>query len=311
MILFFFGHNDYLLKQKLRELKEKYKVASKGSFDLVTLEGGGLTFEKFLSQVQTVALFTATRLIIIEQVFNAPKETQEKIKNFLPEISQSSVVVFVHVGEPDKRTALFKALNKPKVSEHFEEFERSSLPAFVRREAKKRGANFANDAMSLLIETVGSNPWQLSNEIEKLATYRAGGQIEKGDIEELVSVNIFANVFSLIDALVDNNKKKAFRELDMIISVNEPPLKVLGAINFQFRLIAEVKDELERGTPNGLLAKKLKVNPYPLRKAVPYASRFSWEKLSRYYRLMSELDENIKTGKIVPEEALKDLLLKA
>lgn len=309
MVIFFYGANDYLLRQKLKALKDKYKLSSKGSFDLVTLEGKELTYEKFTAQVQTVALFATTRLVIIEQIFAAPKELQDKIKEYLPKISSSSVVVFIQTGEPDKRLGLFKALNKPKISQYFKPLENAEVNAFIKQEAEERGADFDHNALTYLAQIIGPNPWQLSQEIEKLAIYRSGEKIRSGDIDDIVSANVFANTFSLIDALVVKDKKKALRELGAIIAVNEPPLKVLGAINYQFRLIALAKDELERGTNSGALASKLKVNPYPLRKALSQVKYFSWPDLSSCYEKISQLDENIKTGKIVPEEALKDFVL--
>lgn len=310
MILFFYGQNDYSLKQKLKDLKEKYKNSSKGSFDLISIEPEELTFEKFTAQVQTMALFASTRLVIVNQIFSVNKDTQDKIKNFLPQIGSSAVVVFVHIGEPDKRVGLFKVLNKPKISQHFDNIDSSELKTFIRREALKREADFTAEALLYLAQIVGPNLWQLSNEIEKLATYKAGGKIKIEDIEKLVNANISSNVFSLIDALTVGNKKKAFLELDSIIATNEPPLKVLGAINFQMRLIALIKDELERNTSSYDLARKLKTKPYPVQKSLPYAKKFSWTDLSIFYFLMCELDEGVKTGKMMPEEALKDLLLK-
>jgi DNA polymerase-3 subunit delta len=310
MILFFYGPNDYLLSQKLNELKNKYKEASKGSFDQVTLEGSELSFEKFLSQTQTVALFATTRLVVVEQLFAAPKEVLDKIKEFLPKISASSVVVFVHRGQPDKRLGLYKALNKPKISQYFKPVDQSNINDFIKQEAVKHQANIGRGEIEYLGQTVGPNPWQLSSEIEKLATYRGDDKISKEDIDLLVSRNIFSNVFNLVDSLLAENKKRAIEEVEKIILSGEPALKVLGAINFQFRLMALIKDELERGTNPSNVASKLKANPYPVNKSLPYAKKFSWEKLDGFYNKMAELDEGVKTGKIIEEEALKGLVLK-
>jgi len=309
VILFFYGTNDYLLKKKLKALKDKYKQASKGSFDLVTLEGRDLTLEKFAASVQAVALFATTRLVVIDQIFDAPREIQDRMKERLDRVNPSSVVVFIHVGQPDKRLGLFKALNKPKISQYFKPLEESKILEFIKKEAQEKGADFASEAVSYLAQIIGSDPWQLANEIEKLAVYRHGRTITQKDIDEIVSTNVFANTFALVDALVLKNKKKALVELEGIIQNAEPPLKVLGAINFQMRLIALIKDELERGTASGALASRLKVKPYPLRKSLPFAKSFSWDDLRIWYDRLSRLDEDIKTGKIIPEEALKELVL--
>lgn len=310
MILFFYGPNDYLLSRKLFELKKKYQEASKGSFDSVTLEGRELTIEKFIAQTQTVALFATTRLVVVDQLFDAPKEILDKVKEFLPKVSESSVVVFIHKGQPDKRLGLFKALNKPKTSQYFKPVDQSNINIFLKDESIKHKANIGRNEIEYLGQIIGPNPWQLAGEIEKLATYKGSEKISKEDIDLLVSKNVFADAFSLVDALLADNKKKALLEAEKIILSGEPSLKVLGAINFQFRLIALIKDELERGTNPSGLASKLKANPYPVSKSLPFARKFSWEKLDKFYGLIAELDEGVKTGKIIEEEALKELVLK-
>ncbi len=309
MILFFYGPNDYLLKQKLRELKDKYKIASKGSFDLLHLEGGELSFEKFASQTQAVALFASTRLIIIDQIFDSPKETQDKIKEYLPQISSSSVVVFVHVGEPDKRLGLFKALNKPKISQYFEKIEDRALIPFVKKIALEFDAKFAPGAESYLVEKVGNDLWQLSSETQKLATYRFNQEISKEDIDLMVTANLSANAFVLTDAMASKDKAKALKELETLISIGEDPFKILGAINYQFRMIAQVKDELERGSAAYDISSKLKVRPFQVQKVLPISKSLSWQEIKDIYSKLVQLDEGAKTGKILAEEGLKDLLI--
>jgi len=309
LILFFYGPNDFLLKRKLRDLKDKYQTASKGSFDLVTLEGEGLSLESFTSQVQTMALFAATRLIVINQIFDAHKEVQNEIKEYLPSISQSAVVVFVHVGEPDKRFSLFKALNKPKISQYFTKIESGELNRFTLDLATSYGGKFENGALSYLIESVGSDLWQISNEVEKLTTYKGNLPITREDIDLLVSKNLFANAFALADAMTSGDKTRAFRELDALISSGEMPLKILGAINYQFRLIALIKDELEQNHSSYEIAGRLKIRPFQVQKAIGFAKTVSWQELSKIYELLLAMDESAKTGKIEPEEALKELVL--
>jgi DNA polymerase-3 subunit delta len=309
MILFFYGPNDYLLKQKLKELKDKYKLSSPGSFDLLVLEGDSLNFEKFAAQTQTVALFATTRLIIINQVFDAPKETLDKIKEYLPQISSGSVVVFVHVGTPDKRLGLFKALNQPKISQHFEKIDDRSLVPFVEKIAKSLEAKFAAGAQEYLVQQVGNDLWQLASETEKLSTYRNKQTIEKSDIDRMVTANVSANAFALTDAIVAKNKAKAFMELEALFLLGEDPFKIMGAINYQFRILAQTKDESERGGTGYEIATRLKVRPFQIQKALPIAKALNWSDFQRIYHYLVKLDEDSKTGKILAEEGLKDLLI--
>ncbi len=309
MILFFYGPNDYLLKQKLAELKNKYRQSSKGSFDLASLNGADLSFEQFAAQTQTLALFATTRLVIVDQIFDAPKETLDKIKDYLPHISQGSVVVLVHVGEPDKRLGLFKALNQPKISQYFKNIEDRELAPFVKKIAESLEAKFAPGSVEYLVEKVGNDLWQLASETEKLATYRHDQSITKDDIDLMVNPNTTANAFALTDAMTAGQKAKAIRELENLFKIGEDPFKVMGAVNYQFRTICQVKDELERGASSYEIASRARLKPFQVQKTLPAAKRLSWDELKAIYAKLVKLDEDAKTGKILADEGLKDLLI--
>jgi DNA polymerase-3 subunit delta len=299
MILFFYGDNDYLLARKLRELKEKYLKAAGGDLNLISLRGENFNFEEFVVQTQTMPLLATSRLIIVENIFSCPShEILDKTKEFLPKIPDSTVVVFTQKGEPDKRLGLFKALTKPKISQNFQKLSPIQTKNFIKREVADRGGKIENDAVEALFMACPDDLWQLSNEIDKLISYAGKRAITKNDVELLVAKNITSNIFVMIDALAGGNKKTAISELENLLLSGEPPLRILAMVNYQYRLIAQVKD----GDRTGL-------SYFQANKAASFARKFSWQDLSRIYKTMIQIDVKIKTGKIEPEEGLKELIL--
>jgi len=299
MILFFYGDNDYLLARKLRELKEKYLKAAGGDLNLISLQGENFNFEEFVVQTQTMPLLATSRLIIVENIFSCPShEILDKTKEFLPKIPDSTVVVFTQKGEPDKRLGLFKALTKPKISQNFQKLSPIQTKNFIKREVADRGGKIENDAVEALFMACPDDLWQLSNEIDKLISYAGKRAITKNDVELLVAKNITSNIFVMIDALASGNKKTAISELENLLLSGEPPLRILAMVNYQYRLIAQVKD----GDRTGL-------SYFQANKAASFARKFSWQDLSRIYKTMIQIDVKIKTGKIEPEEGLKELIL--
>jgi DNA polymerase-3 subunit delta len=308
MILFFYGSNEYLLTRKLRELKDRYQKSSGGNFDLINLEGAELTFEKFSSQVQAMALFATTRFVIIENIFSAPKDVQDKIKGYLDKISQSTVVIFIARGEPDKRLGLFKALNKPKISHNFAKISEDKLPDFVYDETISRGGRIDRQVAQYLAQSVGNDFWQLSQEIDKLITYRGSAEIRKEDIDLLVAKNLTSNVFTMIDDLVQGRKGLALKELKKLYLNNEPPLKILGAINYQVRIIAQVVDVGADGNPYAL-SKQIGIQYFQIKNVIDLCKKLTSSDILKIYKCLLHCDHSIKTGKIEPEEGLKELIL--
>jgi len=308
MILFFYGPNEYLLTRKLRELKDRYQKSSGGNFDLINLEGSELTYEKFSSQVQAMALFASTRLVIIENIFSAPKEVQEKIKGFLEKVSQSTVVIFVQRGEPDKRLGLYKVLNKPKISQHFQNISDDKIPDFILNETISRGGKITRQSAQYLFQNLGNDFWRISNEIDKLVTYRQNEEIRREDVDLLVSKNLTSNVFLMIDDLVRGNKGRALMELKKLYLNNEPPLKILGAINYQVRVIAQIVDS--GASENAFaLSKKIGLQYFQVKNSIDLCKTLARQDVALIYDRLLYCDRSIKTGKIEPEEGLKELIL--
>ena len=69
-----------------------------------------------------------------------------------------------------------------------------------------------------------------------------------------------------------------------------------------------LKDQMERGVPLPGLEKKLKLHPFVLRKTFALAKNFSLAALKKIYQRLSEIDYDIKTGRIEPRAAL-DLIV--
>jgi len=318
MVLFIFGPNDYLVQHKLQELKERYRQKAGGpaspaggDLNLVTLEGENLTFEDFAAQVQAMPLLFTSRLIIVRDIFKTKnRPLLEKIKDFLPHIPKSSVVVFADFNDVDKRLGLFKALNKPKVAQSCQIFSLGEVKKFILQQVKERGGQIAPPAVETLAEFAGVNLWQVSSELEKLLTYCADRPVAKEDVELLVSRNLASNVFTLIENLTaPNSKAAALRELEVLLASGEPPLKILSLINYQYRSAALVKEAMGKASGSYAIAKSCGLSPFQVTRMMSFARAVSWERLSEIYAALAAVDEAVKTGKIEDREGLKDLVL--
>jgi len=309
MILFFYGPNDYLISRKVRELKDKYLQKAGGDLNLVTLNGSSLKSEDFSRQIMAMPLLSTSRLIIVEGILkNKDKKLQEEVKNLIPKVSSSTILLFIEIGSPDRRLGLFKALNKPKVAQEFKMIEPYRLSQFIKGEVKDRRAVIDDDAAELIGEFVGDNLWRLSSEIEKLISF-ANGQIRRSDVEELVEQNVTTNIFSLIDDLSHSNKASALKHLSALLKSGEPPLRILSLINYQYRTITQVKEALEKSDNQFAIVKITSLSPFQVSKSISLARKFTFQRLSEIYSEIARVDEEIKTGKIEDSEGLKDLIL--
>ena len=69
------------------------------------------------------------------------------------------------------------------------------------------GSKISLPALNLLVRLIGSNLWVMSSELNKLATYAYGRQIEERDVKALVSYTQQSTVFNLVDAIMEFKAK--------------------------------------------------------------------------------------------------------
>ena len=315
MILFLYGKDAYRLQQKLKEIENQYKKVHKSGLNLEKIDALETGFREFADNLSQYSMFIKKKLFFLENLFS----NQDFKKNFLDKIekiaqSQDLIVVFEKKELP-KRDKLFLNLKKYGKCQEFQPLKEKELKDWVRNEFQKCKAEIEGKALEKLIEFVGNDTWQLSAEIKKLAAYKqptAVGdlktKIETKDVELLVKPKVEADLFKIIDALAQKNKKKALELIQENLLKENKPLAILNMINFQFRGLLIAKSLMEEGRTLGDFLKLNIFKPYPARKSW-YASRgFDLNQLKKIYQKIFEVDLAIKSGKIEPEEGIKMLI---
>jgi len=310
MIIFFYGEDTFRMRQKLRELKEKFVTASLGDTNLAVLDGERITYDEFVRQILAMPFLSKTRLVIVENLLRkAKKDVAEKIPEGFKKMTASTVLVFVEEGIPDRRTALFRKLSKEKVEE-FKLLEPESLRRWIKKEVETRGGTIDSAAILKLAEFVGNDLWRMTNEIDKLIAF--GPKITHQNIEILVNPQIQANIFNLIDAMAQKNIKLANKELYRLLNSGANELYILTMIIYQYRNLLIIKDLGERlkNTNRWALAKKAGLHPFVIQKSLAVLGKYSLDQLKNVYGILQDFDVRMKTGKIESRVALELLIFK-
>lgn len=312
MFLFIYGQDTYSSQQKLNEIVGHYKKLHKSGLNLKYFEGEDADLENFQDETQQSTMFKEKKLIVLKNVFLNPLFKEKFLKNSEKFMNSQDIFLFYETNEISKNDRLFKLLKKHGKSQEFKLLEGQKLKNWVKKEFENHGAKADLDIVDELINFVGNDSWQLSNEIKKLVSYRRNKNIRIKDIELLVIPKVEPDIFKTIDAIASKNKKQALTLLKKHLEKGDPPLYLLKMINFQIRNLLLVRsDELKKGFPANYLrtlSNKLKLHPYVVRKTVQQAENFSFTELKKIYQKIFEADLNIKTGKLDPQTAL-DLLI--
>ena len=330
MIIFLYGQDNFRSRLKLNELKDKYlKEIDKLGSGLKIINGAKASFSEITAAVSPSSLLSKKRLIIIEDIFiNKDKLIFENLNEYFKNKKQDDNIIiiwesniktkkFKNVSAPmlldssgkekpllKKQAELFKFLSAQKYAYSFNLLSNTELAAWVKKETTRRGGKISAKAAEMLVGLVGSDGWQINNELDKLLNYKAAGkltaggaEIETEDVQKLVRGNFSENIFALTDALSVKNKALAVKLLDEQIEAGLSDGYLLNMFTRQFRILLSIKQALELGSSQRQIASQLKIHPFVAQKGVEQARHFTLPVLKNILSRLAKIDYEVKSGR--------------
>ncbi len=310
MIIFIYGKDTYRSRQKFNEIIDSYKKANRSGLSLKSFSGEKLNYEDFLGEISSSSMFKEKKMLVFKNI-SVNKDFQEEfVKNIKKFTDSGEIFLFHEEGEAPKNK-FFDSLKKIGKSQEFNILDGLKLKSWAKKEIENYGTKINEEAVNRLIDFTGGNLWRLSGEIKKLALYKSKDKkITVEDVALLVKPKIETDIFRTIDAISEKKKNVAISLIHQHLKEGDNPIYLLTMINFQFRNLLILKSEDSDYRFNKsygdvwALSKKMGMNPYVVRKTMQQIGRFSLEELKKIYRKISQIDFNIKTGKVDPEAAL-------
>jgi DNA polymerase-3 subunit delta len=183
------------------------------------------------------------------------------------------------------------------------------LERWIAQQASRRGAAIASDSIRLLADLIASDLWTLGNELEKLALYCHGRQIEVEDVEALVSPAREASIFAAVDAVLEHSSQRALQLVSRLLEGGTTVARIMTMLARQVRLLLLAQELLQTRVPQDELGRRLGIaSAFPLRKTLEQARRSTPEELRRLHTLLLEAEIAMKTGAQEERPALELLV---
>lgn len=298
MIYVVYGKEEYLVDQKVKEL-----APTSINYDL---EFDSLKDVLFDASMMT--LLGDKKYIVVNNPYflsiakeGEPVIDTSMLEDYLNNINPNTVLIFKYYKDKLMESKKITKLLKNKGV--FYEFNKTNNLDIIKD--KLDGFKIDKESINILLDRVGDNTGILINEIEKLKTYKYDSkEITK---EDVLTINKYEEIdfFKFIDHIINKEKNLALNEYFSLLNQKEEPIKILIVIASKIRLMYQVKVLSEKGYTANDIANQLETKTYPVQLAGVAAKKYSKEKLLNTLINIGELDENIKTGKVVPASALE------
>lgn len=303
-----YGEEAFLKKSYKNQMREA--IAGDDTMNSHSFEGKGLDLKEIISLADTMPFFGEKRLIVIEDSGLFKSGGGEMLAEYLPHMPDTTCILFVE-SEVDKRNRLYKKVKDLGYAAEMTRQNASQLASWAGRILAKEGKKITGRTMELFLSKTGDDMENIQMELEKLICYTMGKEVVTDrDVEEICTVRVTNKIFDMVAAIVNRKTKVAMDLYEDLLTLKEPPMRILFLIARQFNQILQVKELMRQGMDRSSIAAKLKMQPFVVGKVMPQARNFSREQILSYVNLCVDAEESVKTGRLNERLAVELLIAK-
>ena len=254
------------------------------------------------------SLFGERRVLVVRGVQDLAKEMAAELTAVAEQPPDDACLVLVHAGGAKGKAVLtalaaVKGVRQVPAAKVTKPGERRDL---VRRELKADGRQVAEEAVTLLLDAVGTDLRELCSAAGQLLS-----DVEGPITEQVVSTyyrgRAEASGFAVADRAVDGDLAGALELLRWAQGAGLAHVLVTSALASTLRSVARVASAGR--APAGVLASQLGMPPWKVEKTQRQARGWRPEGLSAALRAVARADGDVKGGAVDQEYALERALL--
>jgi len=324
-----YGKDDFSQHHELEDIKRRICDPETLAINTCILDGKQLSLKELEDACNVFpSLLCPSRLIIVENLLGRFEYQRKKKRHFsdLKEkgsrdleawlnlvryvklIPETTELVLID-GELNSQNRLLKALSLLAEVKRFPGLKDNELRAWIAKRVKDRDGTITSSAINELVSLVGSDLWTMSSEVDKLLEYSVERRISENDVKQVGSYALKADIFTLVDAILEGHREIAQQCLQQLLQSGAGPPYILTMITRQLRLITVAKEMGEDIFHPEIRSKLEKFKDFSLRKALIQTKAYTWERIITAYHKLLDTDIDIKTGKYDDELALGILVI--
>ena len=320
-IYLLYGTEDYLKRQYRDKLKNALTAAGEdsgmggmlsggdGDMNFNRFEGKDINPKQVIDLAETLPFFAERRVILIENS-GFFKNACDELAEYLAQPAASTYFVFVE-EEVDKRSKMYKAVkNAGKIVEFATQTE-ELITRWVLARLKKEGKNITGSVMQLFLSKTGSDMGNIDRELEKLICYTMDKSvIEAADVEAIATEQTTNRIFEMVNAIAEHNQRRALDLYYDLLTLKEPPMRIMYLITRQFQILLHLRDMAGKGFDNQTMAQKAGIPPFAVKRNLTQARGFGAGQLRQALEEGVALEEAVKTGRMNDQMAVELFIIR-
>lgn len=302
-----FGEERYLRRQYREKLKNAL-CAPDDNMNNHFYDGKGVSVGEVIDLAETMPFLAERRVIFIDNS-GLFKSGGEQLAEYLSGQNDTTVFVFTE-SEVDKRSKLFKAASASGCVVDFAVQDENTLKRWVAGMLGREGKKITENNVQLFLTKTGTDMENIHMELEKLVCYCMNKEVvEAADIEAICTTRVSNHIFDMVDAVADKKTSQALSLYYDLITLKEPPMRILFLIARHCNILLQIKQMKNKGYAAKDMASAVGVPPFAVNKYLGQAQKFKSEVLRGAVEKCVEAEAAVKTGRMNDVMSVELLLM--
>ena len=313
----FFGEEEYVKQQALHQAIEALVNPLLKDLNYTQIDGTQVDLDTIINACETLPFMADKRLVIVKDlsILNGKSDgdiDENRFLDYIKNMSETTCLILYCRGSIDKRKKIYRYIYSTGKALEFQHLNDRELYTWINQTVERQGKKIAYDAIRHLVDLVGNNLEDISNELKKVISYVGERTvIDVETMEQIIVPTLEQSIFTLVDAIGEKKTHEALMVLgNLIYGRGQAIQPILAMIARQFRLILQSKSYHEMGYTYETIATKLKQRLFVVRKCLSQGRNFTIEQLKRGLDLCLKVDYGIKVGRIQDTMGLELIIIK-
>ncbi len=303
-----YGEETYLRQQYKQKLVDALKPEG-DTMNFSRFEGKGIDVKGLIDLCETMPFFSDYRVILIEDS-GFFKNKSEEMADYMKELPEYVRLIFAET-EVDKRSRMYKAVKSAGRIAEFVKQDEKTLITWAAGILSREGRKITKRDMELLLAKTGVDMGNIRMELEKLITYTMGRDVVTAeDIEAVCTTQTANKIFDMVRAVTEKNQKRALDLYYDLLTLKEPPMRILFLLAKQFRQLLLCKKLSQEGVSQSETASRLGVPSFVVRTIASCARSYTVEELEEAVADFVDAEEAVKTGRLGDVLSVELLIVK-
>lgn len=306
-LYFLMGEEPYFIDQITDLIISTVLEEAQKAFNLNILYGKDTDVSTIDNTARRFPMGAEYNLVIVKEAQNITDI--DKLNFYAQSPSPSTILVIAYKYKSlDKRTKLYKTINKTGVLFEAKKIYDNKVPKWIQNYLDKKECSMEPAAGVMLTEYLGSDLAKISHELDKLLLTLPEGskRITPEHVETNIGISKEFNNFELMKALAKKNVLKANRIIHHFgqnQKVNNINMTISSLFYFFSKVLAL---HFLRNESNSSIAKALQINPYFINDYQVASKNYPRGKVVEIISILREFDLKSKgyNNPSVPEDQL-------